>query len=221
MFNQEIFQIYATFLKKLDGMTGLAAVKRIIEQIEDYTLIGCCSDLGGEFSLVREYMQDIDKKYYVAPAQSASKISPAERSVRTIRTIAGRILDSGETSSAMQAVKLAITSHNSSPSSKRGGLAPDDVTPDNQGQVLKHKMKARFELESEAIGAPTFDKGQLVRIRELGSKFTKSNIPRYSKQVYQIDEVVPHSPTPGYRLRSTTTYALLPGSFNYSQLLKI
>ena len=196
-------------------------MKRILGQIEDYTLIGCCSDLGGEFSHEREYMQDIDKKYYVAPVQSASKISPAERSVRTIRTIAGRILDSGETSSAMQAVKLAIASHNSSPSSKLGGLAPDDVTLAQQAQVLKIRLKKRLELQSQVIDAPQLSVGDLVRIREIGKLFTKSNIPRYSQQVYKIDKLLPHSPTPGYRLRSTSTYALLPGSFNYSQLLKV
>ena len=88
-----MFQIYATFLKKLDGKTGLAAVKRILEQIEGYTLIGCCSDLGGEFSLVREYMQDINKKYYVAPAQSASKILLAEYLILVKHQVLCRLLN--------------------------------------------------------------------------------------------------------------------------------
>ncbi len=210
-------KIYATFLKKLDGTTGLAAVKRILAQVED--IVGSCSDQGGEFSLVREHMRQEGNKYYVAPAQSPHKIAQAERAIRTIRTIAGRVLDSGETTSAMQAVKIAINSHNSSPTKRLGNLAPDDITKDKQGHVLSLRLKRRLELESKA---PTpMAVGQLVRLRKTGTRFTKSNMPKYSRDVYKIDSLLPHSPTPGYRLRSVSTHSVLPGPFDYTQLLPI
>ena len=214
-------KIFSSFLKKLDGKTGLNAAKRIFDQLEGYDLIGCCSDMGGEFSLIREYMREQKTKYYVAPAQSPNKISQCERAIRTIRTITGRILSSGETTSAMQAVKLAIASHNSTPSNEIGGLSPDQVVPEKQGEVLNVKLRQKLELESKMIDVPRLSVGQLVRIKEATSNFTKSNIPKYSKEVYKVEKVLPHSPTPGYVLRSTSTYAVLPGSFNYYQLQTI
>lgn len=212
-------KVYHTFLKKLDAKTGVAAVKRIISQIIGYELIGCCSDLGPEFALVRAHLREMEKRYYVAPAQSPNKISQAERTVKTIRVLAGRILGSDKVSSAMQAVKLAIESHNNTPSARLGWLSPNQVLPDQQGHVLNYKLKRKLELESKITDVKPLLVGQIVRIKLQTTRFAKSNMPKYSAELYKIDSIVPHSPSFGYRLRKLDTYALLPGSFNQTQLL--
>ena len=97
----------------------------------------------------------------------------------------------------------------------------DQVLLEKQGQVLNVKLRQKLELESKMIDVPRLRIGQLVRIKEETSKFAKSNIPKFSKEVYKVEKVLPHSPTPGYVLRSTSTYAVLPGSFNYYQLQSI
>lgn len=213
-------KLYATFLKKLDKNTGLVAVKRLFEQV-DYEIKGCCTDKGGEFALLHDYMTKLGKNYYVAPQRSLNKISQGERAVRLVRQLAGRMLTSGHTTSAMQALKSSIASHNATPTANLGDLSPNEVTEDKQGFVLNERLKRRLELESKVVDMSRFKVGQLVRLKEPKSRFSKSNSPTYSAELYKIDSVLEHSPTPGYRLRSERTYALLPGSVDYSQILLV
>ena len=54
-------KIYASFLKTLDAKTGLAAIKRLLTQIE-YPVISIVSDRGGEMSMLRPYLHDLKRE---------------------------------------------------------------------------------------------------------------------------------------------------------------
>ena len=141
--------------------------------------------------------------------------------MRVIRELAGRMITSGKTTSSMQALKSAIASHNATPTDNLGGLAPDEVVADQQGFVLNERLNRKLELESKVVDKPRMKVDQLVRLKEPKSRFSKSNLPSYTAELYKIDSVLEHSPTPGYKLRSERTHALLPGSFDYSQILVV
>lgn len=131
-------------------------------------------------------------------------------------------MSSGHVRDTDQAFKIAVDSMNKSPNDALpNNMSPDEVSDENVAEVLEFQIRKRDDVAAKVQGKfPRYSIGDYVRRRLTPSKFRKSNEPALSRDVYEIVGIKHSMPTPGYILRSLTTDATLPGSLDFSYLVK-
>ena len=168
--------------------------------------------------MLHQFLVDSQIDHVYTNVHSVNKTSVPERAIRYLRQTTGRILASGKLKGPA-AIRAAVSTYNKTPSKLLDGLSPSDVNEDNLGRLENFLFKRKQTLISHVKSDPLYKLGDIVHRVIDRSVFAKSSYPRVTKATFEIVQVKPTLPTPSYKLQNTETLVVLPGTFNFSQIV--
>lgn len=150
----------------------------------------------------------------------------AERAVRTLRNLMGRIYDTGERDLNVT-LKAALESYNSSVQSTIG-MSPNDaarlentVLVEQKLKRDRHKLLSKYSEKRERINSQ-LQLGDLVFLRRPKGKFDKETVPAWDlSNQYTIDEIIQSEPLYSYRVVDLETGEPVRGTLTYFDLLPV
>ncbi len=208
--------IYCQAIKNKSGPVVLDAFKQIVAEAAGETPSKLVTDQGVEF--VNHQFQNYLKEHNIhfIPAKPPLKASMAEQAGKLIKQKIWRYMTANKTKKFIRVLPQLVESLNSRKMKSLGGLAPNEVSPENQTEVY-YKKYGRYlgksSLKSE------FSAGQKVRLAKKRDTFAKGYWSGYSDEIYTIQRVIPHYPREKYRLTDQMGN-LIQGTF-YSEELTL
>jgi hypothetical protein len=174
----------------------------------------------GEFE---QMLNDRDIRHVYANTRAPHHTAYAERAIRTIRERTARILESGKIKNPLKAIRTAVDTYNSSANEILMGESPNNVSRDNVGRILEHQLTIRKNQTDKYPRniSSYFKIGDVVRTRLPKTRFTKSNEPKFSQEIFEIIDIKTSSwPLESFVLKSKSTGAVPPGSFTIDQITR-
>jgi len=160
------------------------------------------TDLGSEY---RSYLfEEMLKKEGVIHhlARGKNKASLAEAYIKFVRLKIGKYCTANDTRRYVDALPDIVKGMNSTPLKSLDGLAPDQITVDNQNRVWKfryQKLLARKPPEAKLRS------GERVRMKLFHeSAFKKSSEPSFSQEIFIVSRIHSAPPTLLYSLTDLT-----------------
>ncbi len=208
--------IYCRALKNKTGLVVFEAFKDIIKQAGDVP-IKLVTDSGSEF-LNRQFQQYLSENNikFIA-ARPPLKASQAELAGKLLKKKIWRFMTANKTKSFIDHLQQFVNSLNGRKMASLNGLAPKDITPENQTAVYFKKF-AKFRNKKNTDFK--FALGSKVRLVKTKESFTKSYWPGFSGEVYIIDGLIPHFPREKYRLKDLVGNQI-KGTFYSEELTQV
>lgn len=191
------------FVRKLINKSAsavLTAFKSIVAEAEHapYQLI---TDRGKEFfnKQMQNYLKSNEISHY-APSNDEFKAAIAERAIRSFKDVLFRSLTASYShryvDNLQKIARVLNTRYHRSI-----GRAPNDVTPNNVYEVWLY-MKKQLEKQDIKTQHPKLEIGAFVRLlKNKNMAFAKGFLPNWTDEIFEVVEVVKHTPFPIYRVR--------------------
>ena len=209
--------IYVSPMKKKNMEWGLKAFEDIFDKL-DILPVNICTDDGTEFwnKNVNAFLQSKGVNHFSMETKTKYKAMVAERAIRTIKTLLEKFFyKSGKRiwygSNGSKTLDQIVLNYNRTPH-RSIGMAPLDVTEDNQRKVFK-----RLYPYSKITVDCRIKKGDKVRKKIEKDKFTKGYAQKWSEEIFIVDSVHQSNTICFYKLKSLDN-SLLEGIYYFYQL---
>lgn len=219
-------RIFARPLVKLTADNSVKVFQSIIETENDNVYpTYCFVDRGTEFlGVFAKFLQEKGVKQVFTSMSQKNKSFYAERALRTLKKMLGRVMESGERDFRKALQGVVETYNNSAHSTHK--LTPiqaerkqnrnviyDEKTKKQNVALVKHMRKfARYN--------ELFAVGDLVRYKLPKPVFGKETASYFTPEVFRIVKIVTTAPLKSYKLAPLYSDVVLPASFTPDQLLK-
>ena len=203
-------------LKDKTAKTVLHAMKKIFREKKPKKLR---SDKGSEFNnqWFKKYMKDEGVHYFVT--QNTPKANYVERVQRTIRTMMYRLMRKNRSYNYIDDLDEIVKNYNSSPHSSLMGLAPKEITNDNETDLWAH-MYLKKSPRIKKVTPFKFNAGDYVRISYLKHPFRKNYEQQFTSEVFKILSRHRKQGIPMYKLTDLKNDHIT-GSFYNAELQKV
>lgn len=179
-------------------------------------------DKGSEMYAIKKFAESKGVDVFWAPDISPNKSARAERQILFLRRKMSRILKHNPKLLPLTAAQRATEIYNSTVNVSTG-FAPNDVTKDDIGLIIRRRMDNQFKQLTRSSFIPKFSINDIVKLRitRKSTVFLKSNEPSYSQDLYIIIDIKPTAPMFSYvikKIGGQTKSASIPE--NYLQLVE-
>lgn len=188
------------------------------------------SDRGSEFrnKLLQNYLQRTGVRLFFA--NQASKASIAERVIRTIRGRLYRYFQRNRTYRYIDVLLDIVSNYNSTPHRSLGGIAPKDVTKNNEADVwavlylkktttIGKPHKTKFKKYQRTLKY-RFKLNDLVRLSHLKHLFRRGYNQQFTGEVFKIAKRFHLQGIPMYKVKDFNE-ELIEGDFYENDLQKV
>lgn len=213
-------------LKQKSASTVLSGIKEVFDS--GVTCKTLRSDRGSEFKnhKLQNYLQSKGIRLFFA--NQASKASIAERVIRTIRGRLYRYFQANRTHRYVNILTDLVENYNSTPHRSLNGLAPKDVTEENEADVwatlylkktntadiLKKRKKTKRAVQYK------YKINDLVRLSHLKHVFRRGYNQQFTGEVFKIAKRFHLQGIPMYKVRDFHE-ELIEGDFYEADLQKV
>lgn len=172
-------------LKNKSGRSVASAFERIVSALQPSSVY---SDAGTEFTnnIVQQFLTAKKITHFVS--QSEKKAAIAERFNRTLKERMFRYMTSSGSRRYIDVLDDLVCAYNKS-KHRSIGMAPVEVTEDNQRQVFQHLFKSPDVLPT-TTESTDLRVGDSVRVRYKLGRFDKAYYPTFGDQVFKVKKVI-------------------------------
>ena len=191
------------------------------------------SDRGGEFTSrrVEQYFKSRGIDHFLS--SGGVKCSIVERSIRTFKSVLFKYLDSKQTYHFLDILQKLVDNYNRTPHSSLGGLAPNQITPQNEVDLMLHqyyperKGTKRNKSLTKVPKRPSANKryfklaiGDSVRIAFTKKTFSRDYMENFTTEIFTVVKRFLRHSIPRYKLKDSTVEPII-GTFYETELQKV
>ena len=191
-------QLYVEPLKNKQASTVLTAMGEILNEATPRKIR---SDKGSEFAnqWFRKFMKH--KGIYFFTTQNPPKANYVERVQKTLKMTLYRMMRHKRTYRYIDELDDIVANYNATPHRSLGGLAPNQVTKDNEADVWAHLYLKKPRYGSQKKPTFLYRVGDLVRISFVKQPFRRAYQEQYTTEIFKISRRFFQQGLPMYKLK--------------------
>lgn len=178
------------------------------------------TDKGSEFisKITRSYLKK-EGIYFFTTQNSNTKANIAERVQQTIKNRMYRYFTRKRSHRYIDVLQDIVNSYNSTPHRSLNGIAPKDVTKENESDIWAY-MFLKPKKTRKRITPFTFKIGDLVRLSHENKPFDRSYNEHFTREIFKISKRMYMQGIPMYKVKDFQNEDI-KGNFYASELLKV
>lgn len=176
-------------------------------------------DKGTEFTNrhFKKYCSDNDIKLLFTT--NDTKASHVERSQRSLQEILYKIMEEKQTDSFLPLLEPALGVYNNRVN-RITGFSPNEAYKDVNHEAVLENLEKYYSKALSLRKKPSYKVGDSVRMALKKTKFDRGYNPRFTEEVFKINQVLTNLPQPRYILESYDGGEIIDGSFYEGELTK-